>query len=397
MTRAAGAFPTPAERRPRFWNDVRARGLLAQLLFAAVVLILGVVAVLDLRANMAARGVPTDFAFLGQPAGFDVNQTLIAYGAGSTYGRAFLVGLLNTLLASAVALVLATVLGFLIGFARLSDNWIVARGALAYVELARNTPLLLQLLFWYNAVLKSLPSPRDSLALPFGAFLNNRGLFTPAPVFEPGAGLVGAACVLALALFFALRAVPPRWLAAPWRMGAHGAACAFALVLPLAAFAAADAPVAFDRPRLVGFNFAGGMRLTPEFVALTLGLGLYTAAFIAEVVRAGIEAVPRGQREAAEALGLTRAQARRLVVMPQATQLIVPLLTNQYLNLIKNSSLAVFIGYPDLVQVFAGTALNQTGAAVQIIFMTMAVYLAISLLASLAMNLYGRRHAPRER
>nr|WP_245412006.1 ABC transporter permease subunit [Methylocella silvestris] len=381
-----------------FWYDAKARAILLQSAFVVAFVALAIFAFIDVRANMEARGIATDLSFLGKVAGFDINQSLIPYSAASTYGRAFVVGLLNTLLVAAVSLALATVLGFIVGFARLSKNWIVGQTAMAYVEAIRNVPLLLQLLFWYNAVLKPLPSPKQSLPLPFGMFLNNRGLFAPAPVFEAGAvWLVAALCVSLLAAV-AMRLTPKRIkFATPSRAFFSGVAAALLLVLPLAAFVGAGTPVAFVQPELKGFNFVGGVRLLPEFVALVLGLSLYTAAFIAEIVRAGVEAVPRGQREAAAAIGLDRADADRLVIAPQAMRLIVPLLTSQYLNLIKNSSLAVFIGYPDLVQVFAGTVLNQTGAAVQVIFITMAVYLAISLVASLAMNLYGRRFALVER
>lgn len=353
-------------------------------------------AIVHVRANMQARGIATDFGFLDNVAGFDINQSLIPYSAASTYGRAFVVGLLNTCLVAALGLVLATILGFTIGIARLSKNWIIAKAAMVYVEALRNVPLLLQLLFWYNAVLKPLPGPRQSFALPFGLYLNNRGLFLPEPVFGPGALWVGAALVASVAAI-----IPLRWFFA--RAGSLqrklriGLATIAIIGLPIAAFFIAGRPIALSFPELNGFNFSGGARLLPEFVALLLGLSLYTAAFIAEIVRAGIEAVPRGQREAAAALGLSRQQANRLVIAPQAMRIIAPLLTSQYLNLVKNSSLAVFIGYPDLVQVFAGTVLNQTGAAVQVIFITMAVYLAISLLTSLAMNLYHRRAALVER
>lgn len=380
------------------WYDARARSALLQILFVAGFAALAVAAFVDVRAHMQARGIPTDFSFLGNVAGFDINQSLIPYSAASTYGRAFLVGLLNTCLVGALGLTFATIIGFSVGLARLSKNWIVARCAMAYVEGLRNVPLLLQLLFWYNAVLKPLPAPRQSFELPFGVFLNNRGLFVPEPVSQPGALWVAIAALVSV-----VAAIGLRWLsirrkfASPRAAFFSGVAAAFVVVLPIAAFVGAGSPITFVRPELQGFNFSGGVRLLPEFVALVLGLSLYTAAFIAEIVRAGVEAVPRGQREAAAALGLTAAQASRLVVRPQAMRLIVPLLTSQYLNLIKNSSLAVFIGYPDLVQVFAGTVLNQTGAAVQVIFITMAVYLLISLAASLAMNLYGRRFALRER
>lgn len=388
------------ERHPWLWlwYDAKARGALTQLAFVVGFAALAAMAFIDVRDNMQARGIATDFSFLGKVAGFDINQTLIPYSAASTYGRAFLVGLLNTCLVGALGLIFATIIGFSVGFARLSKNWIVAKCAMAYVEALRNVPLLLQLLFWYNAVLKPLPAPRQSIELPFGLFLNNRGLFAPEPVFGAGAVWIGVAALVSCLCAIALRLTPARIKfgndpAAFW----SGVAAALLLVLPFAAFAVAGNPIHFIRPELQGFNFRGGVRLLPEFVALVLGLSLYTGAFIAEIVRAGVEAVPRGQREAAAALGLSHSEVNRLIVAPQAMRLIIPLLTSQYLNLIKNSSLAVFIGYPDLVQIFAGTVLNQTGAAVQVIFITMAVYLAISLLASLAMNLYARRFALTER
>jgi general L-amino acid transport system permease protein len=393
-----GGAAGPAPSFLSLWYDQAGRAAALQALFVLGFVALAVAAFLDVRDNMQARGIPTDFGFLDNVAGFDINQSLIPYSARSTYGRAFVVGLLNTCLVAATGLTLATLIGFSVGVARLSKNWIVAQCAMVYVEGLRNIPLLLQLLFWYNAVLKPLPGPRQSLELPFGVFLNNRGLFLPEPVWGPGAIWAAVAALASLAAALGLRRAAARgWFSDPPAAFWSGVAAAFIAALPIAAFVAAGGPLEFIRPELKGFNFSGGVRLLPEFVALVLGLSLYTAAFIAEIVRAGIEAVPRGQREAAAALGLSPAQAGRLVIRPQAMRLIVPLLTSQYLNLIKNSSLAVFIGYPDLVQVFAGTVLNQTGAAVQVIFITMAVYLLISLLASLAMNLYGRRFALTER
>jgi len=366
--------------------------------FLLVLGFLAVTAVINVRANMQARGIPMDFSFWDNTAGFDINQALVPYSALSTYGQAFLVGLLNTLLVAAIGLVLTTIIGFAIGIARLSHNWIVARLAMIYVETLRNVPLLLQLLFWYNAVLKPLPGPRQSLSLPFSIYLNNRGLFIPAPVFASGAEW------FALAFVFGLLAAFLFWLCAHKRQVQTGKRLPVGLVttiliigMPLAVFFLAWQPLSFSYPELKGFNFMGGWRLLPEFVTLLLGLSLYTAAFIAEIVRAGIEAVPAGQSEAAAALGLPRKLALRYVIVPQALRVIIPPLTSQYLNLIKNSSLAVFIGYPDLVQVFAGTVLNQTGAAVQIICITMAVYLVISLATSFAMNLFNRRMALVER
>ena len=337
-------------------------------------------------ANMRAHHIPVDFSFWNEPAGFDIDQHLIAYSAASTYGRAFFVGLLNTLLVAALGIVLATLLGFALGAARLSQNPVAAALAAVYVEITRNVPLLLQLLFWYNVVLEALPRPQRSFALPGGIFLNDRGLYFPSPVFAPAAIWVFAALGSGVCLGLAL------WPSAKTR-GARLFALAPALAFPLVAFFAAGEPIAFVAPVLSGFNLAGGMKLLPEFIALLFGLVLYTGAFIAEIVRAGMQSVPKGQREAAAALGLHAAQVRKYVIVPQALRLIVPPLTSQYLNLFKNSSLAVLIGYPDLVQVFAGTVLNQTGAAVPVIATTMAVYLLVSLLGSAAMNLYNRRIA----
>jgi len=388
----ASAMPE-RRRRPRPWRDPRWRGLAAQAALLGVVGALAAFAFLAARENMRARGIPYDFGFWSQPAAFEVSQSLIAFSAASSYGRAFVVGLLNTLVVAALGVVLATIIGFAVGVGRLSSNWLVASACRVYVEVLRNLPLLLQLLFWYNAVLKALPSPRQSLRLG-PVFLNNRGLFAPEPLAGPGAAPVAlalaASLAAAVAWVFFVRARQARTGRRP-----PAALIAVALILapPTLAALAFGAPAAVTVAQLKGFNFVGGMRLTPEFAALVLGLSTYTASFIAEIVRAGLVAVPKGQREAAEALGLTQGQALRLVVAPQAMRVITPPLTSQYLNLTKNSSLAVFISYPDLVQVFMGTVLNQTGAAVPIVALTMAVYLVISLSVSAAMNLYNRRLA----
>jgi general L-amino acid transport system permease protein len=349
-------------------------------------------AFLNATQNLARAHIASGFRFWDNTAGFDISQTLIAYSAStSTFGRAFWVGLLNTLLVAAIGIVLATVLGFLIGIARLSRNWVVARLAGGYVELIRNIPLLLQLLFWYNAVLKALPELRQSIALPGGGFLNNRGLFLPRPDFAPDFGAVLIAVLIGLAAAFGLyvwaRRRQERRGDRPFILG-----WTLALVfgLPLAIFALTGFPLSFSFPQMSRFNVVGGVEILPEFAALLLALSVYTAAFIAEVVRAGILSVAPGQTEAAQSLGLGSARTLRLIVIPQAMRVIVPPLTNQYLNLTKNSSLAVAIGYPDLVQVFAGSVLNITGQAVEVIAVTMAVYLFISLFTSLLMNLYGR-------
>jgi general L-amino acid transport system permease protein len=360
---------------------------------------LAVAAVYNAAQNLAHTNIATGFGFWNNTAGFDISQTLIEYSAStSSFGRAFWVGLLNTLVVSAIGIVLATVLGFIVGIARLSRNWLVARMAGGYVELIRNIPLLLQLLFWYNAVLKALPELRGSVTLPGGGYLNNRGLFLPRPAFAPrfDAVLIALLVGIAVAIVLHVRARRRRE-----RTGAQvrilWPALAVIVGLPVLAFFAAGLPLSFSIPNIGRFNIRGGLEILPEFAALLLALTVYTAAFIAEVVRAGVLAVPAGQTEAAQALGLRSGTTLRRIVIPQAMRVIVPPLTNQYLNLTKNSSLAVAIGYPDLVQVFTGSVLNITGQAVEVIAITMGVYLTISLVTSSLMNLYGRTIAIVER
>jgi general L-amino acid transport system permease protein len=384
----------PLPRRGRDAGNLALQGALI-----VIVVGLGVAAIHNAAVNMAKANIAHGFGFWNVTAGFDISQTLIDYSSStSTFGRAFWVGLLNTLLVSSIAIVLATILGFVIGIARLSRNWLVAHLAGGYVELIRNIPLLLQILFWYNAVLKALPELKGSVNLPFGGFLNNRGLFLPKPVFAPDfdavivAFAVGILAAVAIYLWARRRQertgeqVRILWMLLTAIFG-----------LPLIVFLVAGKPLSFGIPDMGRFNIRGGLEILPEFAALLLALTVYTAAFIAEVVRAGVLAVPSGQTEAAQALGLRYGTTLRLVVVPQAMRVIVPPLTSQYLNLTKNSSLAVAIGYPDLVQVFAGSVLNITGQAVEVIAITMAVYLSISLVTSLLMNLYGRTTAIVER
>jgi general L-amino acid transport system permease protein len=379
-------------------NDPGFRALLYQLVLLALILWFGYQFALNAQTNLQAQQITGGFGFLANTAGFGVNQSLIPYDESDTYARVFFVGLLNTLLVAGIGIVLATVLGFLVGIARLSPNWLLARLAGGYVELIRNLPLLFQILFWYLAVLGTLPGPRQSISLWGEIFLNNRGLIVPMPVAGKGAGYVAAAFIFGVLATIALRNWAKRRQAHtgrqfPWLWGG------FLLVmgLPLMMLLATDFPIGFETPELRGFNFVGGIRLIPEFVAVLLALTIYTAAFIAEIVRAGILAVPRGQTEAAFALGLRRGLTLRLVIVPQALRVIVPPLTNQYLNLTKNSSLAIAVGYPDLFAVFAGTTLNQTGQAIEIIGITMAVYLSISLLTSALMNWYNARIGVAER
>jgi general L-amino acid transport system permease protein len=349
--------------------------------------------------HLRSAHIASGFGFWDTTAGFDISQTLISYSSqASTYGRAFWVGLFNTLLVAGFGIVLATIIGFIVGISRLSKNWLLSKVATGYVETIRNIPLLLQLLFWYNAVLKSLPAMRESIVIPGGAFLNNRGLFLPEPVFLHGFGAVVVAIVVGIAgaIGFAIWA-RKRQERSGQQAPVFWVVLALLIGLPLVVLALKGFPINFNYPQAGRFNISGGIEVLPEFAALLFGLSIYTAAFIAEVVRAGILAVSGGQIEAAYSLGLKPAPTLRLIVVPQAMRVIVPPLTNQYLNLIKNSSLAVAIGYPDLVQVFTGTVLNQTGQAIEVVAITMLVYLTISLVTSLLMNIYNRRVALVER
>ncbi len=388
-----------APARAAFYNDPKVRSVVYQLALCVVVAFLVYGAASNVIDHLERAHIASGFGFWDEAAGFDISQSLIFYSAqASTYGRAFWVGLLNTLLVAGLGIVLATVLGFVVGISRLSKNWLLAKTAGGYVETIRNIPLLLQLLFWYNAALKALPDTRDSLVIWGGAYLNNRGLYLPQPVLlddfdvvivAAGVGIVAA---IGFAVWARLRQE---------RTGQRSPVCTVALVLalglPLAAFVLKGFPLKLNYPQAGRFNIGGGIEVLPEFAALLFGLSIYTAAFIAEVVRAGILAVSRGQIEAAYSLGLKPRPTLRLIVVPQAMRVIIPPLTSQYLNLTKNSSLAVAIGYPDLVQVFTGTVLNQTGQAVEVVAITMLVYLTISLVTSLAMNIYNRRVALVER
>jgi general L-amino acid transport system permease protein len=389
----ARAPEEPARRQGpgRAWG-----GLALQALLVAGLLALAYGAATNAADKLARQGIVAGFGFLDRAAGFDISQSLIPYAAATaSYGRAALVGLLNTLLVSGLGIVLASVIGFGIGLARFSPNLILRGLARAYVELFRNVPLLLQLLVWYVAVRVALPEPRDPAAWREAIFLTQRGLFLPRPDFSEWGALVPGAFGLGLGLSLALRGVSRARAARTGRgLPLLWPGLALSLGLPALAWiglALAGRPVPVAFPARGPFDIEGGLALQPEFTALLAGLSTYTAAFIAEIVRAGIASVPRGQGEAATALGLSRAKALRLVVVPQALRVIVPPLTSQYLNLTKNSSLAVLIGYPDLVHVMMGTVLNQTNQAMEAVTITMAVYLAISLATAAAMNRYNAR------
>jgi len=367
-------------------------GVALQILFVIALVWIGYEIIANARANLETQRITSGFGFLNNTAGFDVSQSLIPYNGSDTYTRVFLVGLLNTFLVSIIGIFFATVIGFTVGLGRLSPNWLLSRIAGAYVELVRNLPVLFQILFWYLAVLAALPGPRQSIALFGSFFLSNRGLVIPRAIPQAGWEAFLIAVLVAIVAAFALRHYARRQLFEKGRaIRIWPYVLGLLIGLPLLSALVFGAPVTFEMPQLKGFNFAGGTRVIPEFVALTVALSTYTAAFIAEVVRAGIQSVHKGQMEAGASLGLSRGTTLRLIVVPQAMRVILPPLTNQYLNLTKNSSLAVAIGYPDLVSVFAGTTLSQTGQAIEIIAITMGVYLLLSLITSAIMSFYGWR------
>lgn len=367
-------------------------GLVLQVLFVAALAWISYEVVDNARANLQAQRIASGFGFMSGTAGFGVSQALIPYSETDTYTRVFLVGLVNTLVVAAVGIFFSTIIGFLVGLGRLSPNWLLSRISGGYVELVRNLPLLFQILFWYLAVLSTLPNPRQSISFLGGFFLSNRGLVIPRPIAHEGLVAVAVAVVIAIVGSLLLRSYARRQLFLNGRLlTIWPYVVGLFFGLPLIASIVFGMPLTFEIPELKGFNFAGGSRIIPEFVALTLALSTYTAAFIAENVRAGILSVHKGQLEAGASLGLTRGTTLRLIVVPQALRVILPPLTNQYLNLTKNSSLAVAIGYPDLFSVFAGTTLSQTGQAIEIIAITMGVYLLISLVTSAIMSFYGWR------
>ncbi len=381
-----------------WWNNARNRALLFQaLLICAVVVFFAYIGNNTLH-NLEQRGIATGFSFLKQKAGFGIIQHLIPYTENSTYGRPFVVGLLNTILVSVLGIICATILGFIVGVARLSSNWLISKMAAVYIETFRNLPLLLQIFFWYFAVLRALPSPKQSLHLGERFFLNIRGVYLPRPIFEDGFGWVTATLIfVTLCIIFLKLWANKRQEETGQQFPVLLTSLGLLVSLPTIAYFAAGTPLQWELPALKGFNFQGGITVIPELAALLVALTVYTASLIAEIVRSGILSVSHGQTEAANALGLRPGKTLRLVIIPQAMRVIIPQMTSQYLNLVKNSSLATAIGYPDLVAVFAGTTLNQAGQAIEIIAMTMAVYLTISLTISYFMNWYNARSLLKER
>lgn len=374
-----------------FWRDVRVLTALSQVAFVLALAMAAGFLYGNLSTAMQQRGLVAGLGFLSQESGFEIGEGLISYRPSDTYGRAFLVGLLNTLLVSFVGIILATVLGIVVGVARLSTNWLVNRLAAVYVEIIRNTPLLVQLVFIYFGVFVKLPPVRDTLELPGAIYANQRGIFMPRPVGTDTLGIwlgFGAVGLVAALLIWVLLS---RWYRTQ-RTHYPAAALILTLLTAIVAgwFLTGGRAVYLEIPERGKFNFSGGMALSPEFSAVLFGLVLYTAGFIAEVVRGGIQAVRPGQLEAARALGLDEMRILQLIVFPQAMRVIVPPLTSQYLNLAKNSSLAIAIGFPDLFSV-SSTIANQTAQPVPVIALVMATYLAMSLFTSLIMNVYNKR------
>ncbi|CPN15714.1 amino acid ABC transporter permease [Bordetella pertussis] len=396
MTTTNRNAPIPAPRRRLNWNDPGLRAVVYQFVALVVVALVAWFLVSNTLHNLSVRNIATGFGFLDREAGFAIGETPIAYSPSDTYGRAILVGVLNTLRVAVIGIVLATLLGTLIGIGRLSKNWLVARLTSIYVEVMRNVPLLLQLFFWYALITENMPGPRQAHNPLPGVFISNRGVRVPSLEGNALDWMLGG-LALAIVAIIVLGHWGRKRQEATGRIFPLGrAAIALLIGLPIVGWLASGASLALDMPALKGFNFQGGLNMSPEFAALLAGLVIYTSAFVAEVVRSGIQAVNQGQWEAAGSLGLRRAQVLRLVVLPQALRVITPPMTSQYLNLTKNSSLAVAIGYPDIVSV-VNTTLNQTGQAIEGILIIMGAYLTVSLTISIFMNWYNKRIALVER
>lgn len=374
-----------------FWNNPKVRSTAFQILLVLILAVLFYEIIVNTTNNLKSRNIASGWEFLTRTAGFDIIQPPIDYSSSSSYGRALLVGFTNTIIISIAGIFFATILGFTMGVARLSQNWVISRIGTLYVEIFRNVPLLFWIFFFYSAILQPLPGPKQALNFMDGVFLSNRGLMMPRPVFGDGAwiGLAGLLIGIAAAIAIA-RWSKARQLATGETFPVLWTSLGLIVGLPLLGFIVAGFPLTWDIPVMKGFNFAGGLQIIPEFIAMLVALSVYTGTFIAEAVRAGILAISHGQTEASYALGLRPGKALRLVVIPQAMRVIIPPLTSSYLSLTKNSSLAIAIGFPDLVAT-GGTVLNQTGQAIEIVGVWMAVYLSLSLLTSLLMNWFNSR------
>jgi general L-amino acid transport system permease protein len=397
MKKKANAMPRKSSGQVAFWYDPRKRSILYQLGVLAMVGLLAYYLVSNTQANLERQAIATGFGFLQKEAAFEIGESLISYSAADRYIRALFVGVLNTLLVSFIGIVLTVILGTLIGVARLSTNWLVSKLAAVYIEVFQDIPILLQLFFWYAFFYEILPGPRQALSPLNGVFLSNRGLVFAVPEFHPAHTYMAVAFVAGcLSVFFLRRWARQRQARTGMTFPVFYVSVGILLLLPFITWLAGGTPTAMSVPELKGFNFQGGLNVSPEFTALLLGLVLYTAAFVAEAVRAGIQAVSKGQQEAAMSIGLRPNRILQLVILPQALRVIIPPLTSQMLSLTKNSSLAVAIGYPDFVSV-AGTAINQTGQAIEGVAMIMLVYLFFSLSTSAFMNWYNKKMALVER
>jgi general L-amino acid transport system permease protein len=396
MMNPKNTVAAPAPKKNFSWNNPATRAIVYQVLAVALVGGVGWYLVHNTLYNLSVRNITTGFGFLTREAGFAIGEGMISFTPADTYQRAITVGVLNTLRVALFGILFATILGTLIGIARLSKNWLVRTVASVYVEVMRNIPLLLQLFFWYVIVIETMPGPRKAFHPLAGVFISNRGIQIPS-VHGQGLNWLLVGLLLAVLLSLTLRVWARRRQDQTGKIFAHGrSTLVLLLVTPGLAWWLSGTQMSLDVPELKGFNFAGGLTLSPEFAALLFGLVIYTSAFIAEVVRSGIQSVDRGQWEAAGALGIKNSLVLRLVVLPQALRVIIPPMTSQYLNITKNSSLAVAIGYPDLVSVI-NTTLNQTGQAIEGILMIMAAYLTVSLSISFFMNWYNKRIALVER
>ncbi|NRG19070.1 amino acid ABC transporter permease [Rhizobiales bacterium] len=387
-------------------NDPKVRGIFYQVVLVAAVAYIGWEIVHNTIINLEKRNIAAGFGFLETTAGFGIIQSLVEYSEVSSYGRALLVGIFNTIAVAAVGIIMATIIGFIVGIARLSNNWVISKLAYCYIEILRNIPLLLQIFFWYFAALRAVPDSRSEPLSLFGVmFLNIGGLWMPKPIYESGSSIVVGALIAGIVLAFIVkRWAHKRQMATGQQFPVFWTAFGLIIGLPVIAYLVTGMPISLEHPEFVhegpilrrGFQIGIGTNVIPEFIALLLALSFYTASFIAEIVRAGIQAVSHGQTEAAHALGIRHGPTLRLVIIPQAMRVIIPPLTSQYLNLTKNSSLAVAIAYPDLVSV-GGTVLNQTGQAIEVIGIWMLVYLSLSLATSAFMNWYNQRMALVER
>ncbi|RLA06481.1 MAG: amino acid ABC transporter permease [Gammaproteobacteria bacterium] len=374
-------------------NSRKFRNIASQVITLLVVVLFLSYITNNVFNNIEQRGITTGFGFFNQNASFGIAESAIEYNdTTSTYFTAFLVGLINTLIVSFAGIFFASIIGLIVGIARLSKNYIIAKLSGFYIELFRNIPILLQILFWYNVVLAALPSPKQSISLAGDIFLNNRGFYIPRPIFESGFLFVLIAIILSIVLiYFINRFANKKFDNTGKETPVLLIGFAIIIILPLLTYFISGSPLSFEIPALKGFNYVGGLNYSPEFLALTFALSIYTATYIAEAIRSGIEAVAKGQKEAAKSLGLSPYKSLKIVILPQAIRIAIPPIINQYLNLVKNSSLATAIGYPELFTVFAGTALTQTGQAIEIIFITMLVYLFISLSISLVLNIVNKK------